>query len=69
MTRTFLVSVEMNQTDEISLAGMAEEIQDSCMTDGIAVLSVKPWNAPSAGVGQVVEEDSAVSAPMIQSLF
>lgn len=44
MTRTFLVEVA-DVTDALL---MAEEIDESLKLDGISVVSVKPWSAPSA---------------------
>jgi len=48
MQRTFLVTVELTQTDEGTLAGIAEDIMESCQTDGVPVISVRPWSSPSA---------------------
>lgn len=44
MTRTFLVEVA-DVTDALLTA---EEIEESLKLDGISVVSVKPWSAPSA---------------------
>lgn len=43
MTRTFLVEV----ADVTDAQLMAEEIEESLKVDGISVVSVKPWLAPT----------------------
>ena len=41
MTRTFLVAVNLAGSEDLTM--VAAEIEDSLLTDGITVTSVKPW--------------------------
>jgi hypothetical protein len=46
MTRTFLLALELSGSDDLD--SIAADIQDSLETDGLTVLSVKPWMAPNS---------------------
>lgn len=59
MTRTFLVSLELDSTD--ALEGWAAEIEDSLTTDGLPVTSVKPWASPLSAS----EEALPISLPSL----
>jgi len=41
MSRTFLVAVNLAGSEDLTM--VAAEIEDSLLTDGIPVTSVKPW--------------------------
>ena len=41
MIRTFLVAIDLTNSEDLTM--MANEIEDSLLTDGIPVTSVKPW--------------------------
>jgi len=49
MTRTFLIAIDLETASPEELALVALEIQDECLNAGINVISVKPWEAPTAG--------------------
>ena len=47
MTRTFLVSAELDDLDSID--AIAEDIADALRADGYDISSVKPWSSPTFG--------------------
>jgi hypothetical protein len=46
MTRTFLVAVNIADTEDPALT--AEDIKESLLSDGFSVSSVSPWSSPGA---------------------
>lgn len=59
MQSTFLVTLDIGDTSESSLAGYAADIQDSCEADGLPVLSVKPWARQTQAAPSIVVEPSS----------
>ena len=47
MNATFLVTLSIGDDSQSSLAGYAEDIRESCETEGLPVVSVAPWARPS----------------------
>jgi hypothetical protein len=48
MTATFLVEVEVDGIDPVSLQTTTEDIADACESAGLLVSSVKPWSRPTS---------------------
>ncbi len=44
MKTTYLVTLDIPDTDLSSIDGYAEQIQESLIADGIPVETVKPWS-------------------------
>jgi len=47
MKRTYLVAVDLADNSPQGVAGTAELISETLLDNGINVLSVEPWSAPS----------------------
>lgn len=59
MTRAFIVTLSVEESSPDSDAGLAEQIQEALIQDGLPVTQVNPWSTPSTGV----------QAPSISSLI
>ena len=63
MTRTFLVAVNLAGSEDLNM--VAAEIEDSLLTDGITVTSVKPW----ASAITEPESDGGFQMPTLPTSF
>lgn len=66
MTRTFLVALDLQPTQDPSI--FVDEITDSLLTDGIPVLSVKPWSSPSEFLGNTDNFTPSVGQPILPTI-
>lgn len=72
MTRTFLVAIDVPDTDPSSLAGTAEDILDELTASGFTVISVKHWDSPDQlpGLGNSLSaQPPSGTQPIPGSLF
>jgi len=58
MTSAFIVTLDTPEVSAATLAGLAEQISESCQDDGLSVVSCVPYKHPTLG-----EADEGLSAP------
>lgn len=66
MNSTFLVTLSTPSTDQSTLLGLAEQVQESLEEDGLDVQSVVPWAHPSQGEASIL---SAKPETPLKGLF